>query len=235
MSALRSPVFAIRPTPTLIDFPGRMAGVFFFAGCNLRCGFCHNASFLETVRPEACLTWAEIDAALDRLRDQWADAVVLTGGEPTLAPTLPDVIRRCREHGMAVKLDTNGTRPDRLASVVPDLAYVAMDVKASPDSYPILTGWENIDRITKSLRILKDGNTDYEVRTTVIEPVHDNAEMDRIATWIRGARRWILQPFLPRDNLLDPALRAVPRTRPQRLEELCARYAGFAGEIQTRE
>ncbi len=226
-----SPVCAALSQVSMIDFPGRLAAVFFTSGCNFRCRFCH-ASFLA--RTAAPWRWDKLRARARAFRNQWADGAVITGGEPTLSPALPTLIRELKALGFAVKLDTNGSRPDALAAVLPMLDYVAMDVKTAPDRYEALTGFADIAAIERSMRLLREGPADYELRTTVISGEHDDACMDALGAWVRGARRWVLQPFVPRENLPDPALRALPRTPAGRLRELRARLAGCAEEVSVR-
>jgi len=228
----RSPVVAVLSSVSMIDYPGRLAAVFFTAGCNFRCRFCHNAALVA--RPGAAYAWDDLRARARAFRDEWADGVVISGGEPTLAAGLPALVAELKALGFAVKLDTNGSHPEILAALLPLLDYVAMDVKTAPPRYESLTGFADTDALARSMELLRDGPTDYELRTTVIAGEHDEPCMDALGEWVRGARRWVLQPFVPRADLPDPALRAVPRTPGARLYELRARLAECAGEVLVR-
>lgn len=233
MTARASPVFAYHRNPTMVDYPGRLAALFFVSGCNFRCGFCHNAALMAESREG--LAWEDLDKACRAFRDHWADAAVITGGEPTLAEGLEELVGRLRGHGFAVKLDTNGSRPEVLERVAPLVDYVAMDVKCSLPTYPRLTGFTHADRIGRSAGILRETTRDYEFRTTVIDGVHTDEEMRGVAEIVRGARRYVLQPFVPREDLPDPALRLVRRTAPSRLRELQAAMRDCADEVICRE
>jgi len=228
-----SPVVAYLKQPTLVDFPGHLAVVCFLSGCNFRCGFCHNAALLAARR--AGLPWDRLDPALARFRANWVDAVVVTGGEPTLEPALPDFIRRLKRTGFAVKLDTNGSRPDALAAVLPDVDYVALDVKCSAPVYPSLTGFADTACIGRSLDLLRARGGACEVRTTVLDDVHDDAELHRLGAWVRGIGRHVLQPFVPRDDLPDPARRAHPRTPPARLQAAREILRAYVGDVVCRD
>jgi pyruvate formate lyase activating enzyme len=210
-----SPVVAYLKQPTLVDFPGKLAAIFFLSGCNFRCGYCHNAALLAAHRDG--LPWEHLERAAVRFRKHWADGVVITGGEPTLSPDLPGLIRRLKSHGFAIKLDTNGSRPEILAAVLPEVDYVALDIKCSRATYPRLTGFSEVGRVAQSLDILRTGGRPYELRTTLLEDFHTDADLCEIGRWIEGADRLVLQPFLPREDLPDPALRQRPRTSPDRL------------------
>ncbi|MBN2450950.1 MAG: anaerobic ribonucleoside-triphosphate reductase activating protein [Lentisphaeria bacterium] len=211
----RSAVYGNMRNPSLVDFPGRMAAVLFTAGCNFRCGFCHNASLLGQVRPG--YTWDRLDALCRDHRRNWVEAAVITGGEPTLAPTLRETIDFLRRRRFAIKLDTNGSRPEILRALLPWLEYVAMDVKCAPDSYPEFVGFPRPERIRDSIRLLIESGMPCEFRTTLVETFHTEEQVQGIGEAVDGAARFVVQAFIPRDDLPDPALRQVPRTTPQAL------------------
>jgi pyruvate formate lyase activating enzyme len=228
-----SPVAAYLKQPTLVDFPGRLAAIFFLSGCNFRCGYCHNAALLATHR--AGMTWDRVEHACTHFRKHWADGVVITGGEPTLAPELPELIRRLKRHGFAIKLDTNGSRPEVLAAVLGEVDYVALDIKCSPATYPRLTGFTDVARVAQSLDLLRTHACAYELRTTLLEEVHTDADLREVGRWIEGASRLVLQPFLPREDLPDPELRTRPRTAPDRLRAAADLLRPHVREVVCRD
>lgn len=228
----QSPVYGYLERPSLVDFPGRMAAVFFTSGCNFRCGFCHNASLLGQRGRQ--LPWERLASACAQFREQWVEAVVISGGEPTLWPELPRLVAFFRQRGFAVKLDTNGSNPEMLAQLLPQLAYVAMDIKCSHERYPAFVGWRDTARIARSVALLKAWDGEYEFRSTILTSVHNEEEMLRIGDWLDGARRYVLQPFLPHPDLPEPALRQLPRTPPGHLRHLAELLAGQVGELQLR-
>ena len=179
---------------TLIDWPGRLAAEVFLEGCNLRCPYCH-AGYLLTTAPEA--ETFELEHVLAHLKGErgWLDGVVVSGGEPTIHPELPALLRGFKEAGFAVKLDTNGTCPVVLASLMRAgvLDYVAMDIKAPPEKYDKICGVP-VDQgaIDTSITLLMDGHVDYEFRTTII-PQLTREDILAIGNRIRGARSYVLQ------------------------------------------
>mgnify|MGYP000053041461 CR=1 FL=1 len=146
---------------TLSDFPGRVACTVFTAGCNLRCPYCHNPELIEG---ESSLPREEFFAFLDE-RSDVLDGVVISGGEPTTQPGLAAFLERIADKGLDVKLDTNGTRPEMLQSVLNLIDYVAMDVKTRPDRYDEL-GTDGGDAVERSARLVRESGIDHEFRTT---------------------------------------------------------------------
>lgn len=211
-----SPVYAYQRRASMIDFPGRMAAVFLTAGCNFRCGFCHNPHLIEP--SEQTLPWEQLEAICSKFQEQWVNAAVVSGGEPTRHKNLPDLIQFFKQFGWAVKLDTNGSNPDLLEGLLPDVDYVAMDIKCSLDCYPQLTGYKRTDKLKRSIELLKQNSTPFEFRTTVISTVHNKEELEQIAMLAEGAPLHILQPFVPRDNLPNEQMRNLPRTSPDMLD-----------------
>ncbi len=230
-AAAPSPVYGLLKNPSLVDFPGRLARVFFLSGCNFTCDFCHNT---ELARRQPGLPWARILETLEADRAEWVDGVVLSGGEPTLTPQLESLVNLVRARGFAVKLDTNGSRPDVLEALLDRLDYIAMDLKCPLADYPAVAGFHDVGAVRRSLDLILARARDYEFRTTVLEDVHTGAAMADMAASIRGARRYILQAFLPRENLPGEARRHARRTPPDVLERLAAIARPFVQEVRLR-
>jgi len=228
----RSPIYAYLKKPSLLDFPGHVAAVLFTSGCNMRCGFCHNASLLGRRKPG--LTWERLAEVCGEFRHHWAGGAVLSGGEPTLEPELPRLLASLGQHGFAVKLDTNGTNPEALAAALPRVQYVAMDFKCRLERYAAFTGFGDLAAIARSVALLKEGRVAYEFRTTVVDGVHDADEIRAMGELARGAARFVLQPFLPREDLPDPALRTVKRTHREQLEALAAILRDYVACVEIR-
>jgi len=231
-SPQQSPVYAYRKNPSMVDFPGRWAAIFFIAGCNFKCGFCHNAELMG--KPLPGLSWARLSAGCDKFKSNWVDGAVITGGEPTLLAELLSLISFLRRFGWRVKLDTNGSRPDALKKCLPLVDYIAMDIKAGESGYRALTGWSDLASLRRSVDLIKLEAKDYEFRTTVIEQFHTDRQMDEIAEMVRGARRYAMQAFVPSDELPDASYRSMPRTSPDRLNELVTRMSSCAEEVLLR-
>ena len=189
---------------TLLDFPGRMACTVFLPGCDLRCPFCHNSE-LWGADAAPLMDEEELLSFLEKRRGVLG-GVAFTGGEALLTPDLPEVIARIRALGFAVKLDTNGTHPERLRALIDAglLDYVAMDIKNDLERYPVTCGREEMDLepIRESIALLLEGRVPYEFRTTVLSPFHDESSFEHIASLIEGAENYFLQPFVDRDTVL---------------------------------
>ena len=196
---------------TLLDYPGRTACTVFLSGCNFRCPFCHNAPLL-TAADEDGMDEDELLAFLKKRRGL-LDGVAVTGGEPTLYPSLPDLIRRIREMGFLVKLDSNGTLPEMLEHLLREelLDYVAIDIKNAPSRYAKTCGADVIEQVKKSAALLKNSNIDYEFRTTVCHPFHSPECMEEIGRWLRSAKRYYIQPFVDSGNLLGSGISAMEK------------------------
>ncbi len=190
---------------TLLDYPGRLAATVFLGGCNMRCPFCHNASLV--VRPDNTeITEDELFAFLESRRGKLS-GVCVTGGEPTLNRELPSFISKIRALGYSVKLDTNGTHPDMLESLIRDglVDYVAMDIKTSIENYGRVSGIPDIDtsKIERSIDLLLSGTVPYEFRTTVVRELHTASDFYSIGRRIEGARAYFLQSFKDSGDLIE--------------------------------
>lgn len=227
-----SPVYGFLKAASMVDFPEHLAAVFFTSGCNFGCGYCHNHGNLGVRKPG--LSWERLEQVCADFREQWIDGVVITGGEPTLWPELPQLVRLFKEFGFEIKLDTNGSSPEMLELLLPQVDYVAMDIKCALARYPEFVGCAKTESIAKSVALLKAGATAYEFRTTVLEDIHTKTEMAAIGDWIQGALSYVLQPFVPRPDLPDPALRQAARCRPEHLRDLAAVVAGRVDEVVVR-
>ena len=188
---------------TLLDFPGRVACTVFLGGCDFRCPFCHNFELIDgTAQP--VMDDVELIRFLES-RKGLIDGVAITGGEPCLHKDLPEFIREIRAVGYPVKLDTNGYHPALLESILKEnlVEYVAMDVKNSPQKYPLTCGVESVDMdvIKQSISLLMHSGIAYEFRTTVIDELHEEADFHDIGKLIEGADRYFLQRFTDRDSV----------------------------------
>jgi pyruvate formate lyase activating enzyme len=221
---------------SLIDFPDHIATILFTGGCNFRCPMCHNPDLVLRAGEMPDLLQKEVWAFLRR-RAGLVDGVVITGGEPTIQPNLIPFLRRVRELGLAVKLDTNGYRPDVLAALLNEelLDYVAMDVKAPPDKYPLLTGRADVkpSRVAESVEILTARGLPSEFRTTVVPGLLVEEDIEKIARWLTKAKRYVLQHFRP-VNTLDPALEKVTPYQADQLQEMAKRAGRWVAQVTVR-
>ena len=205
---------------TLLDYPGKVACTVFLPGCNLRCPFCHNGELVLSPGP-ALMNLDELLSFLDR-RQGLLDGVCVTGGEPTLYEDLPALLRQIRALGFAVKLDTNGTNPDMLEALAQEglLDYAAMDIKNSPDRYAETCGGVDLlGPVKRSAALLMAGAVDYEFRTTVCAPLHTPEEMAGIGRWLKGAKRYFLQPFVDSGELVGSGMKPLTKEEIEALRD----------------
>lgn len=212
---------------TLLDYPGKVACTVFLSGCNLRCPYCHNPGLVLTERnndPE--ISESEVLAFLKKRKDK-LDGVCVTGGEPTLQPDLPEFLKKLRDLGYATKLDTNGTNPGMLKALLLNgvLDYVAMDIKNSPFRYAETSGGVDVlSKVQESAELLLDGPAEYEFRTTVCKPLHTEKEIEEIGLWLKGAKRYFLQPFVDSGNLVSGGVQAHTHEELARLRQAVLPY-----------
>ena len=183
---------------TLLDYPGKCACTVFLAGCNLRCPFCHNASLVLS-SPEPAMRDEEFFSFLKK-RKGLLDGVCITGGEPTLRRDLPDFIRRIRDMGYLIKLDTNGSNPAMLEKLLEEklLDYVAMDIKNCP--------------------------VEWEIRTTCVKPFHDRNALEAIGKWLSGTENYHLQSFVDSGDLVGTGVSGFTKEEMEALRQAVLPY-----------
>lgn len=222
---------------SLIDYPGEIAAVLFTRGCNFRCPFCHNPELL--IKPRNPETVYDIEEILDYLRQRkgFLDAVVVTGGEPTLHVELPDHLRRIKDLGYLVKLDTNGSHAAMLEGLLQEgiLDYVAMDIKAPVDykEYQQVCRQISADdffNVRSSIQLLLEGEIPVEFRTTVVPHLHNAEDIEAIARYIAGAQKYTLQQFHPRVTL-DPGFSSVVPYSNEEMQAMADRCRPYVKEV----
>ncbi len=197
---------------TILDYPGKVACIVFTPGCNFRCPFCHNASLVTHIDKD---TYLNNDEVLDYLKKRQGllDGVVITGGEPLLQDGVEEFIAEIKSLGYSVKLDTNGSFPEKLISIVEKglVDYVAMDIKNSKAKYGETIGVEGFDiaPIERSVEFLLQHKVDFEFRTTIVDGFHTLDDIQDIVVWLKGAHKYFLQNFVDSGDLIKPDLKPV--------------------------
>lgn len=224
---------------TMLDWEGMLASTLFLPRCNFRCPFCQNADLV--LRPES-LDTVPFHVVGKYLRDRagWIEGVCITGGEPLLHEDLEALCGEIKALGVKVKLDTNGSLPDRLRKILDDglVDYVAMDIKAplEPRPYMVASGLENqevVERVRESIELLRGLPVEHEFRTTVVPMMHGPAEVAKIAECIEGECRYVLQYFSPRDTL-DPRFSSLKPFAEEDMEVMCRQARRFVGRTIVR-
>lgn len=194
---------------SLIDYPEKLTAVVFTIGCNFRCGYCHNPELIKLKEDSKILDEEDFFAYLEK-RKGLLDAVTITGGEPTLQNDLADFIKRVKDMGFLVKLDTNGCSPEILEKLINEklLDYIAMDIKNSIDNYnKVVRNFTDKEKILKSIRLIMNSNVDYEFRTTTLKSLISIEDFEKIGEMINGAKKYFIQKFVPskvlNENLMN--------------------------------
>ena len=218
---------------TLLDYPGKVACTVFLSGCDFRCPFCHNGELVTGTCPPETDDQGLL-AFLNR-RKGLLDGVCVTGGEPLLRPDLPLLLGEIKELGFRVKVDTNGTHPDRLRRLTEAglVDYVAMDVKNAPARYAETVGIPGFNPapVEESIRLLRKSTVDYEFRTTLVRELHRPEDLDAIAAWLAGAPRYYLQNFVDSGNLIG---RGYHGFTAEQLQGFAERVRPFFGAVELR-
>jgi pyruvate formate lyase activating enzyme len=207
---------------TLTDFPGRLAAVLFTRGCNFRCPYCHNPELVDPRCYAEPIPDEEVFAFLES-RIERLDGIVVTGGEPTVHPDLPELLHRIRRLGFSIKLDTNGTNPDLVGQLIKAkmLDYIAIDIKCAPDSYSRVAGVRvDANAICECVEMTISSGLPHELRMTFVEPLVSMEEIPGVAEFARGCKLFLVQPFQP-SKALDPSLLRLQRPPVERLEQVC--------------
>ena len=220
---------------SLLDFPGRIASLVFFGGCNLTCPFCHNPSLV--LSPGQYPDYP-LDALLEELagRRPFIDGVVVSGGEPTLDGQLPALLEGARSLGLATKLDTNGLLPEVLEELLSAglVDYLALDLKTAPRRYGQLHGAPvTLGNLERSAQLVMNAGIDYEFRTTCVPGLVTEEDIRELGGLVQGGRRWYLQQFLP-GPALAAELQQLDAYAPRRLEALADLAREFVGEVGLR-
>jgi len=210
---------------SLLDYEDKVACVLFFKQCNFRCPFCHNG--LTVINSDYYIEWDEVLSYL-KSRKGIMDAVVISGGEPTLMPDLKDKIKDIKAMGLLVKLDTNGTNPEVVEDLYKEklIDYIAMDIKNCPMKYAITTGIKSVDmeRIKRTVNFIINCGIEYEFRTTLVDEFHDCEDMYGLGEMIKGAKKIYLQKFIEREGCFEKGLHAVSKDKADGFKILLEKY-----------
>ena len=211
---------------TLLDFPSKVASTVFTGGCNFRCPFCHNASLVTGLDASAVISEEEVLSFLSKRRGI-LDGVCITGGEPLLQKDIAQFCQKLRELGLLIKLDTNGSRPNELRSLIDGgfLDYIAMDVKNSKELYADTCGISDFPaEVEESVDIIMNSGIPYEFRTTVVRELHTKESIEALCKWIAGAERYYLQGFIDSGDLIGNGFSAYSADEMGELLEIAKKY-----------
>lgn len=220
---------------SMIDYPDKIACIVFTQGCNFRCPYCHNP---ELVKPEMFRESLNEEEFFDFLKERTGklDAVSITGGEPTLQYDLIEFIKKIRDLGFLIKLDTNGTNPEMLKEIIDQklVNYLAMDIKAPFSKYEEITRMPvNIEKIKQSVEMIKNSGIDYEFRTTLVKKLLSPEDVEQIGRDIAGAKQYFLQKFVS-TKTVDENILSEETYSEKELENLKERLKPFVAKCLSR-
>lgn len=212
---------------TLLDFPGRLACTVFTTGCNFRCPFCHNASLVLPGKGEHIDTEQVISFL--KKREGVLEGVCITGGEPCFQDGIDEFIQEVRSMGFLVKLDTNGSFPEKLSSLLEKklLDYVAMDIKTSKENYLRVCGIKNerlLQNVIESVEILKKSSVEHEFRTTTAKELQTSDDFERIGEWLKGEKRYFIQQYRADGELIGEELTPYEKEELLTFADIMRRY-----------
>ncbi len=206
---------------SMVEWPGKIVSIIFTPGCNFKCPYCHNSHIVMHPEEYNDLDFYEILSDLKK-RKKWIDAVEITGGEPTMFPKLIPMLKLLKKEGFLVKLDSNGSAPKILEKILSKklVDYVAMDIKNCKEKYFKTAGIPvDISKIEASIEVIKKLAQEYEFRTTILPKHHSKKDIEKIAKWIKGSKKYFLQRFKP-GNCLNPTYNSEKSFSEEEAEEL---------------
>src|SRR5690625_34613 len=218
------------------DYPNHLVCVAFVQGCNWRCGYCHNPHLQSRSPHPMAPQWSEIEEFLHQ-RQGLLDAIVFSGGEPTMDPGLPGAIKTAKSLGFKIGLHTTGAYPKRLAEVLPHLNWIGFDLKSSWNHYhDVILHAQSVEMIQDSLQMIVNSQCEYEVRSTVHSALHQSKHLQDMAEALAayGVQHWVIQNFRT-DGCIDPMLLDTPHQATQLLDdELLAQLKEYVPNILVR-
>lgn len=217
---------------SLVDYDGFVAATVFTGSCNFKCGFCHNSALVLDYKTLPPIAESEILRYLKK-RKGILEGLCITGGEPTLNPDLPEFIKKVKDIGYSVKVDTNGTNPEMVKLLVKEgLAdYFAVDIKNDRAHYAEIIGFKTFDtqKIEQTVEFLLSGQVGYEFRTTLIAEYHKAENIKRIGEWIKGADKYFMQKFKSGDNCIAQNLSPVSEEKAKDFAEIIRPFVKSVG------
>ncbi|MFO7650569.1 MAG: anaerobic ribonucleoside-triphosphate reductase activating protein [bacterium] len=221
---------------SFIDWDDRISGVLFTGACNLNCPFCHNYRIAADDPALPTLEWAELAALLKKRKD-WLSGIVVTGGEPMMHPEVFALFDRLKSFGFPLKLDTNGTFPYQVNSLITLglVDYVAMDIKAPlNERYSMACGCPvDLAVIRRSVRLLMQSGVPYEFRTTLVPGLVDPEDIPEIGRAVEGARALYLQSYVPKSARADSYKEKKPYTLAE-AESMAESLRPFVSSVKLR-
>jgi len=220
---------------SLIEYPGKLSAIVFVGKCDFRCHFCYNIDLVKNYKKLPDISEKKILRFL-KTRKGLLDAVAITGGEPTLHKGLPEFMKKIKDLGFLVMLETNGSRPKMIKQLIDKelIDYIAMDIKATLEKCDEVAGVKvDKKKIQESIDIIRNSGIDYEFRTTVVPKYFKKKDVLAIGKWLKGSKSYYLQQFRP-ENTLDKTLENVEPYPPEKLKEFAKIMKPYFKSVKIR-
>jgi len=221
---------------TLLDYPNKIACIVFTIGCNFRCGYCYNSELVTETDKATIITEEDFFQFLRKKR-KILDAVVITGGEPTLHKDLPEFIKKIKNLNYLVKLDTNGTHPVMLKKLIKQklIDYIAMDIKAPLSKYvKVVNVKVDNKKIRSSINLIMNSGLAYEFRSTILPSLHSEEDIATMAKLVKGADKYFLQKFRAGKSHINPSFSRKKSFTDKKIKELAKICKKYVGSCQVR-
>jgi pyruvate formate lyase activating enzyme len=221
---------------SLIDYPGKISAIVFTGGCNFRCPFCHNSDLVLALDTLPTIIEGEFFKKIEKRRG-FIDGIVITGGEPLINRDILNFIKKIKDMGFLVKLDTNGSFPELLNEILNTntVDFIAMDIKSSPEKYSMAAGVKvDISKIEKSISLIMGKSPDYEFRTTMVPGITEEEDMIPMVKMIEGAKSYAIQQFRPM-KVIDPRYLTIKPFSHETLLKFVEIVKPFVGQVELRE
>lgn len=219
---------------SVIDYPEKVCCVIFIGKCDFRCGYCHNRDLVLEYKELKTISEQELIDFLKK-RKKWLDGVCITGGEPTIHKELVFFIENIKKLDYLVKIDTNGSNPDMLKTLIDKklVDYIAIDIKGTLEKYREITNSKiNTEKIKKSIELIKNSNIDYEFRMTILPKFHSEQEIIKIGQLLKNSKKFYLQQFRPSEKMIDSGfMKEKPYSIEQlnKFKKILENYISFVG------
>ena len=219
---------------TLLDYPGHVSAIIWTVGCNFRCPFCYNTNLVK--EESELFSEEEILDFLEK-RKGFVEALTISGGEPFLQPDLKEFCKKVKDLGYKIKIDTNGTFPEKLKEMIDEklVDYVSMDIKAPKEKYNELSGVNpDIEKIEQSISILKNSEVDYEFKTTVVPDFLDKEDIIKTSKWIKDSKKYYIQQFKNDIPVISKELENLTPYSAEYLEDILNEVKPYFKECKLR-
>ncbi len=220
----------------MVDYPGKICSLIFLSNCNFRCPYCHNPDIVLNNPKIKEISEKEVIDYMEEKKN-WVDGICITGGEPTLHKDLPEFIEKVKKEDFLVKLDTNGTNPEMIKELLNKglVDFISMDIKSNLENYEKAAKTKvNLEKIKKSISLIKNSGIDYEFRTTILPELHTRKDIKNIGKWLKKSKKFTIQNFRP-GKCLNPSYNEKSGFKKEDLKDFKLMLEPYFEKVEIRE